>query len=203
MRKSFSLSGFGCLVVLWLVTVPPAGLLISWLEIQTKQKKTLLFGAEEKLTDKDCWPRVYFTELRNNSCLQSKPYLDVNSVWLFRLLTLWQCEIKLENVLPVLGRGQRLGWCCQVCWEAQRCCSCTCSTVWSPFHQGCWTASSSPSQSCLQQSVNIIKTEKKDYIHVIHIIWFKTDTARTLLMLTWILETSFFWLITTAKDPKK
>lgn len=58
--------------------------------------------------------------------------------------------------IPVLGRGQHLEWCCQVYWEAQRCCSCTCSTAWSPLHQGCWTASSSPSLSCLQENIHII-----------------------------------------------
>lgn len=62
--------------------------------------------------------------------------------------------------LPVLGRGRHLGWCCQVCWGAQRCCSYIYSTAWSPFRQGCWTASSCPSQSCLKQSVNVNQCNK-------------------------------------------
>lgn len=66
-----------------------------------------------------------------------------------------------QSLLPVLGRGQHPGWCCQVCWVARRCCSCTCSTAWSPSHQECWTASSSPSLSYLRRGVNTATEREK------------------------------------------
>ena len=64
---------------------------------------------------------------------------------------LYNNDGKLQYSLPGLGRGQRLGWCCPVCLVAQMCCSCTCSTTWSPSPQGCWRVYASPSQWSLQE----------------------------------------------------
>lgn len=132
--------------------------------------------------------RAYFTELRNNNCLHSKPYLDISVLILSntifdQLLTknlaevFKQSKIKQQKSLPVLGRGRRLEWCCQACWEAQRCCSCTCSTIWSPSHQECWTASSSPFLSYLQQSVNIWKRKRKRQVNIMRL---KAEIASSL-----------------------